>query len=328
MLIAVLAATLGCEGMPREAKPELQVRPDETASPAGHYVATAGRTRVKLELTEDAVTAVTFTEPRQSAPVRGRTAALRNASADGGADAVWVIFHGDATVAGNTVTVSITRVVRDGQNVAGADLKEYADCAITATAGDTFGEEVTAGILRCLGTTEGDAVTVHKLQQETPSDLLLGNWLFRGESLYMTIGENELTVTFEYSGYCSLPLRLCSGPVDRARVTLATSTEFDDNKIFSWKIRSVTMTVSVGGASGGGTVSATECSVSGAHADYCAGEMEAIAYINRAIAAKLPIYYTVNGEEMVWAWRWSATSQENFERLERVAAIPSASRGP
>ena len=152
-------------------------RPESATSFVGDYGATAGRTAVNIEVGEDSFTAVTFTEPETGLPPAPADS-VRSVNADGSATATWVVFTGDVTASGNTVTVSVTGVERDGQALQGAELAGYTSCSTTATAGDAFADEVMAGILGCLGATD-DAVAVYEYgEQERPSDLVVGTWDF------------------------------------------------------------------------------------------------------------------------------------------------------
>ncbi len=116
-------------------------RPEVAAGFVGGYRAIAGRTAVNLEVTEDSFTAVTFTDPGPGVPA-ARADSARPASAPGSEPATWVVFTGDVIVSGATVTVSVTRVERDGQALQGAALAAYTMCSTTATAGDAFAGEV------------------------------------------------------------------------------------------------------------------------------------------------------------------------------------------
>ena len=96
-------------------------RPEAGAGFVGGYGATAGRTAVSLDVTEDSFTAVTFTEPGPGVAA-ARADSARPASSPGSEPATWVVFTGDVTVSGATVTVSVTGVERDGQALQGAEL--------------------------------------------------------------------------------------------------------------------------------------------------------------------------------------------------------------
>ena len=152
-------------------------RPEAGAGFVGGYGATAGRTAVSLDVTEDSFTAVTFTDPGPGVPA-ARADSARPASAPGSEPATWVVFTGDVIVSGATVTVSVTRVERDGQALQGAALAAYTMCSTTATAGDAFAGEVIAALLDCLGTTDREVVLYEYGEQERPSDLVLGTWDF------------------------------------------------------------------------------------------------------------------------------------------------------
>ncbi len=167
VVVAGCALTLGsvaCTGTaPRDAAP---------AGFVGDYGATAGRTAVNLDVTEDSFTAVTFTEPGPG------VAAARAASAPGSEPVTWVVFTGDVTVSGATVTVSVTGVERDGQKLQGAELAAYTACTTTATAGDAFAGEVIAALLDCLGAADPDVAVYEYGEHQRPSDLVLGTWDF------------------------------------------------------------------------------------------------------------------------------------------------------
>ncbi|MCY4378009.1 MAG: hypothetical protein OXC31_29975 [Spirochaetaceae bacterium] len=156
-------------------------RPAAGAGFVGGYGATAGRTAVNLQVTEHSFTAVTFTEPGPGVAA-ARADSARPASESGGAPgsepARWVVFTGDVTVSGATVTVSVTGVERDGQALQGAELAAYATCTATATAGDAFAGEVIAALLDCLGATDPEVALYEYGEQERPSDLVLGTWDF------------------------------------------------------------------------------------------------------------------------------------------------------
>ena len=79
-----------------------------------------------------------------------------------------MVFTGDVIVSGATVTVSVTRVERDGQALQGAALAAYTMCSTTATAGDAFAGEVIAALLDCLGTTDREVVLYEYGEQERP----------------------------------------------------------------------------------------------------------------------------------------------------------------
>ena len=152
-------------------------RPEAGAGFVGGYGATAGRTAVNLDVTEHSFTAVTFTEPGPGVAA-ARADSARPASAPGSAPAAWVVFTGDVTVSGATVTVSVTGVERDGQALQGAELAAYTTCSTTAPAGDAFAGEVIAALLDCLGATDSDVALYEYGEQERPSDLVLGTWDF------------------------------------------------------------------------------------------------------------------------------------------------------
>ena len=142
----------------------------------GGYGATAGRTAVNLQVTEDSFTAVTFTEPRPGVAAAARADSARPVSSPGSQPATWMVFTGDVTVAGALVTVSITGVERDGQALHGAELAAYATCSTTASAGDAFAREVIAALLDCLGAADPEVALYEYGEQERPSDLVLGTW--------------------------------------------------------------------------------------------------------------------------------------------------------
>lgn len=138
----------------------------------GNYGATAGRTEVNLDVRKDSFTAVTFTTPNATGALN--LVSARTANAEHSDAAVWVIFDGDVTTTGNTVTMNITNVVSDGKRLTAAELERYAGCAtFTAAAGDTFDDDIIRGILRCLGTE--DSVRVSARIKE-PVELILGTW--------------------------------------------------------------------------------------------------------------------------------------------------------
>ena len=151
-------------------------RPEAGAGFVGGYGATAGRTAVSLDVTEHSFTAVMFTEPGPGVAA-ARADSARPARSPGSA-ATWVVFTGDVTVSGATVTVSVTGVERDGQALQGAELDAYTSCSTTATAGDAFAGEVIAALLDCLGATDSDVALYEYGEQERPSDLVLGTWDF------------------------------------------------------------------------------------------------------------------------------------------------------
>ena len=152
-------------------------RPEAGAGFVGGYGATAGRTAVSLDVTEHSFTAVTFTEPGPGVAA-ARADSARPASSLGSEPATWVVFTGDVTVSGATVTVSVTGVERDGQALQGAELAAYTTCSTTAPAGDAFAGEVIAALLDCLGATDPDVALYEYGEQERPSDLVLGTWDF------------------------------------------------------------------------------------------------------------------------------------------------------
>ena len=143
----------------------------------GDYGATAGRTAISLDVTEDSFTAVTFTEPGPGVAA-ARADSARPASSPASEPATWVVFTGDVTVSGATVTVSVTGVERDGQELQGAELAAYTACSTTAAAGDAFAGEVIAALLDCLGATDPEVALHEYGDQERPSDLVLGTWDF------------------------------------------------------------------------------------------------------------------------------------------------------
>lgn len=174
MTVAV-AAIFGCDTTIAAIPSDGAGHNREVPSYVGNYGATAGRTAVNLEVKEASFTAVTFTEPSKSTRAPSARATLvRHASANLDVPAVWVVFTGEVTVSGNSVTATITGVERDGQTLDGQELDEYTDCAITATLGDEFDDEVLDAISRCLGTT--DMATVYAYDEVLPSDLIVGTW--------------------------------------------------------------------------------------------------------------------------------------------------------
>ena len=130
-----------------------------------------------LDVTEHSFTAVTFTEPGPGVAA-ARADSARPASSPGSEPATWVVFTGDVTVSGATVTVSVTGVERDGQALQGEELAAYTTCSTTAPAGDAFAGEVIAALLDCLGATDPDVALYEYGEQERPSDLVLGTWDF------------------------------------------------------------------------------------------------------------------------------------------------------
>ena len=188
LLSLTIAVLVGCEETmpPPDRGPTVQ-DPD-VGSYVGNYGATAGRTEINLEVTEDSFTAVTFTTPESTDPESGARASeessVRRANADDGPTAVWVIFTGDVSTSGSTVTVTITGVQRDGQALEGAELAVYANCDISAPAGDTFDGEVMADLLECIGATDDDAVPVVYEQRRPPSELIIGTWEFERPTIF------------------------------------------------------------------------------------------------------------------------------------------------
>ena len=167
---ALILGAIACRGT------ALLPESEAAASFVGDYGATAGRTAVNLEVTEDSFTAVTFTEPGTGVPP-APAESVRPERAHGSATATWVVFTGDVAASGTTVTVRVTGVERDGQALQGAELAAYTRCSTTAPADDTFAGEVMSGILACLGAT--DAVAVYEYEEhERPSDLVVGTWDF------------------------------------------------------------------------------------------------------------------------------------------------------
>lgn len=172
VLVLSLAMT-ACEGGPGTSSPE-------SKEYTGSYGATVGRTAVNLEVTADAIAAVAFTEPSATQRIVTSAKAVSALFANAEAETpeveatpeveVWVILTGDITVSGNSVTVTITGVERDGQKLEGAELEAYTSCTIVATTGDTFDDEVMAGVAKCIGRT--GPVRLH--QQQRPS--LFGTW--------------------------------------------------------------------------------------------------------------------------------------------------------
>ncbi len=167
--VALILGAIACTGT--------APRPAAGAGFVGGYGATAGRIAVNLEVTEDSFTAVTFTESGPGVAA-ARADSTPPASAPGSAPAMWVVFTGDVTASGATVTVSVTGVERDGRELQGAELAAYATCSTTATADDGFAGEVIAALLDCLGATDPDVALYEYGEGERPSDLVLGTWDF------------------------------------------------------------------------------------------------------------------------------------------------------
>ena len=168
---ALILWAIACKGtaLPQES--------EAAASFVGGYGATAGRTAVNLEVTEDSFTAVTFTEPGTGVPP-AQVESVRPEHAPGSATATWVVFTGDVTASGTTVTVRVTGVERDGQALQGAELAAYTRCSTTAPADDSFAGEVMSGILACLGATDSAVAAYEYEEHERPSDLVVGTWDF------------------------------------------------------------------------------------------------------------------------------------------------------
>lgn len=171
----------GCQGAPgtQPPTPQSPTTPSGPTEYTGAYGATVGRTAVNLEVTADAITAVAFTEPSTTQRIvtsksKAASALSANAAAATPEVEVWVILTGDLTVSGSNVTVTITGVERNGQQLEDAELSAYTSCTIIATAGDTFDDEVMAGVVKCIGRT--GPVTLHR--QERPS--LFGTWGSQG----------------------------------------------------------------------------------------------------------------------------------------------------
>ena len=192
-----------------------EMNPAAATSHAANYADTGGRTHVNLDVGQDAFTAVNFTPAQPAAPAAASAPRpLKNASTSAGAEsaAAWVVFTGEVAREGSTVTLTIAGVERDGRKLEGAELAEYARCAITATAGDRFGDQVMAAIQNCLGTS--DVVEVRMFERR-PSDLLVGTWFARIRSggdcrddfadVTLTFSSTQLEVQVVYDFSSSSP---------------------------------------------------------------------------------------------------------------------------
>ena len=167
---------------------------EAVASFVGDYGATAGRTAVQLEVAEDSFTAVTFTEPGNGMAT-ARAESVSPARAPGSATATWVVFTGDVTASGTTVTVRVTGVERDGQALQGAELAPYTICATTVTADDRFAAEVMAGILECLGAPDAAVAAYEYEEHERPADLVVGTWDFAPRLSDSSRGSGSLVIS-------------------------------------------------------------------------------------------------------------------------------------
>ena len=163
VVLAMIVAMVGCYAMSQPTQ----------RTYTGAYYAKAGRTKINLDVKPASFQVATFTEPNSSAALT--PASARAANAEDGAP-VWVVFTGEVAINGSAVTLTITGVERDGQQLEGAELDRYSKCDITATAGDSFAREVMAGILACLGIADGEDAAVVRKADRRPSDAVLGNW--------------------------------------------------------------------------------------------------------------------------------------------------------
>ena len=183
LLAVAWTILVGCQGAPgtQPPTPQSPTTPSRPTEYTGSYGATVGRTAINLEVTADAITAVAFTEPSTTQRIvtspKAASALSANAAAATPEVEVWVILTGDLTVSGSNVTVTITGVERDGQELEDAELSAYTSCTIIATTGDTFDDEVMAGVVKCIGST--GPVMLHR--QERPS--LFGTWGGQGFGL-------------------------------------------------------------------------------------------------------------------------------------------------
>ena len=93
----------------------------------GHYHGVSPSTRISLALETDSFNATVFTPRHKAASSSFR------ASASGRIAATWVKLGGDVTVSGNIIKTTVTRVVRDGQELTTEDLAAYSECSLAAS---------------------------------------------------------------------------------------------------------------------------------------------------------------------------------------------------
>lgn len=327
-VVAALALfAVGCDDM-LGSKP-----PGEPPSPAGNYIATVGQTRVNLEVTDDAFTAVTFTEPRASAAARiASVQAAGTASVNGDDDdAVWVVLKGDVTADGNAVTVEIDEVVRDRQPLAGVELQRYTDCEITATAGDAFDDQVMAGIAECLDTTDSAPSST---TSSPPAELIIGDWILRSASyigvydeapVRLSIAATQIEMSF-YGIGCGVD-GPCSADTTRRFEAIATA-EFNDTQITELTVHTYTVrlldpqliqSLRDQGLEPFITVSPSGCSLPSSVDDgSCDNVRDQMSVLANNITDLLPIHFVVDSTSLTWNFAFYGESGRDWMRFEKT----------
>lgn len=290
--IVTAAALAGCGGM--------------TPAPGayvGTYGAAAGPTAVNLDVRAGSFTAVTFTEPAGAAadPGGGPAPGHRQEHLGDHPPAAWVIFTGDVTVAGASVTLRVTGVERDREQLAGHELSEYTGCAITAAAGNAFAADAAAALLACMGA-DIPAGPVTAVSQDPPA-LLVGTWRLRDASwitldvtsaslrMDLTIGEGQCVTMRRADG--SYADCLPPGTMRIDYTYQATATGLTAMQVTAFRTYDRDGTPTSDGA----------------------GLRDAL---DRQTAQLLPVYYTVDQTTMTW--RYSLDGRAIYNILDRVSS--------
>ena len=283
--LAMILALVGCDEMAlqtSEPADEPDAKPTEYV---GTYRATAETTTVSLDVEADTFVAVALIPP--SAGTALRVASVHVKSSEDGDGRGWLELAGDVNVTGSTATLTITGVSRDRVELEGAELQQYTDCEVTATAGIAFAEEAMQGIVACLSAADNaivaDDVTVVR---QDPKALIKGKWRH-------TPTAGGVVDTFDVE---STQMRVTLFPVPEGSVSV-TVVLIVDYQItatqFSW------MQVTDAMVSPPGVITTTVA--------------EIVRFYNGTIAEQAPYYYVVDERSLVFSW-----GQDGYERFERV----------
>ena len=281
--LAMILALVGCDEMAlqtTEPTDEPDAKPTEYV---GTYRATAETTTVSLDVAADTFVAVALIQPSAGTALRVASVHVKSSEDDGDGRS-WLELGGDVNVTGSTATLTITGVSRDGVELEGAELQQYTDCEVTATAGIAFAEEAMQGTVACLSAADNaivaDDVTVVR---QDPKALIKGKWRH-------TTTAGVVVDTFDVQ---STQMRITLFPQWYGSVSLSLVL-IVDYQITATQIPLMQVSDAV--------VSAPGVTVA-----------EIVQEYNGRLAGQTPFYYVVDERSLVFSW-----GQDGYERFERV----------
>ena len=284
-LAAMILALVGCDEMAlqtSEPADEPDAKPTEYV---GTYRATAETTTVTLNVEADTFVAVALIPP--SAGTALRVASVHVKSSEDGDGRSWLELAGDVNVTGSTATLTITGVSRDRVELEGAELQQYTDCEVTATAGIAFAEEAMQGIAACLSAADNaivaDDVTVVR---QDPKALIKGKWRHTAPGAVVDTFDVEST-QMRITLFPVFPV-----PKESVSVSVVLIIDY---QITATQIPLVQVTDAVVSPRGVITVA------------------EIVRHYNGTFAEQSPYYYVVDERSLVFSW-----GQGGYERFERV----------